>query len=135
MASNPERLGRYEILRPLGSGGMGEVYVAHDPLLGRNVAIKILPERHATDRDSLARFTDAAGSPSALSQPNIVTIYEIGPDHGKPFIAMEYIDGRDLRTLINEGPQTNRLTVDVAAQIATGLAAAPGPSFTNRTLH
>src|SRR5947209_2658640 len=134
MASNPERLGRYEILRPLGSGGMGEVYVAHDPLLGRNVAIKILPERLATDRDSLARFTQEARSASALSHPNIVTIYEIGTDHAKPFIAMEYIDGRDLRTLINEGPQTNRLTVDVAAQIADGLAAAHEHSIVHRDL-
>lgn len=134
MASNPERLGRYEILRPLGSGGMGEVYVAHDPLLGRNVAIKILPERLATDRDALARFTQEARSASALSHPNIVTIYEIGTDHGKPFIAMEYIDGRDLRTLINEGPQTNRLTVDVAAQIADGLAAAHEHSIIHRDL-
>jgi tetratricopeptide (TPR) repeat protein len=134
MASNPERLGRYEILRPLGSGGMGEVYVAHDPLLGRNVAIKILPERLATDRDSLARFTQEARSASALSHPNIVTIYEIGTDHGKPFIAMEYIDGRDVRMLINEGPQPNRLTVDVAAQIADGLAAAHEHSIVHRDL-
>ncbi|HEX3581362.1 MAG TPA: serine/threonine-protein kinase, partial [Thermoanaerobaculia bacterium] len=134
MASNPERLGRYDILRPLGSGGMGEVYVAHDPLLGRNVAIKILPERLATDRDSLARFTQEARSASALSHPNIVTIYEIGTDHGKPFIAMEYIDGRDLRTLINEGPQSNRVTVDVAAQIADGLAAAHEHSIIHRDL-
>jgi serine/threonine protein kinase/tetratricopeptide (TPR) repeat protein len=134
MASNPQRLGRYEILRPLGAGGMGEVYVAHDPLLGRNVAIKILPERLAGDRDALARFTQEARSASALSHPNIVTIYEIGTDHGKPFIAMEYIDGRDLRTLINEGPQSNRLTVDVAAQIADGLAAAHEHSIIHRDL-
>jgi serine/threonine-protein kinase len=134
MAANPERLGRYDILRPLGSGGMGEVYVAHDPLLGRNVAIKILPERLASDRDTLARFTQEARSASALSHPNIVTIYEIGTDHQKPFIAMEYIDGRDLRTLINEGPQPNRLTVDIAAQIADGLAAAHEHSIVHRDL-
>jgi len=134
MASNPQRLGRYDILRQLGPGGMGEVYVAHDPLLGRNVAIKILPERLAGDRDALARFTQEARSASALSHPNIVTIYEIGTDHGKPFIAMEYIDGRDLRTLINEGPQSNRLTVDVAAQIADGLAAAHEHSIIHRDL-
>jgi serine/threonine protein kinase/tetratricopeptide (TPR) repeat protein len=134
MASPPERLGRYEILRPLGSGGMGEVYVAHDPLLGRNVAIKILPERLAGDRDSLARFTQEARSASALSHPNIVTIYEIGTDHGKPFIAMEYIDGRDLRMLINDGAQPNRSTVDIAAQIADGLAVAHEHSIVHRDL-
>jgi serine/threonine-protein kinase len=134
MAITPERLGRYEILRPLGSGGMGEVYVAHDPLLGRKVAIKILPERLATDRDSLARFTQEARSASALSHPNIVTIYEIGTDDAKPFISMEYIDGRDVRTLINEGPQPNRLTVDIAAQIADGLAAAHEHSIVHRDL-
>src|ERR1043166_7300705 len=134
MASTPERLGRYEILRPLGSGGMGEVYVAHDPLLGRRVAIKSRPERLATDRDSLARFTQEARSASALSHPNIVTIYEIGTDHGKPFIAMEHVDGRDLRMLINEGPQPNRVTVDIAAQIADGLAAAHEHSIVHRDL-
>src|SRR5947209_18120966 len=129
-----QTLGHYEILGPLGSGGMGDVYIARDPILGRKVAVKILPERLATDRDSLARFTQEARSASALSHPNIVTIYEIGTDHGKPFIAMEYIDGRDLRTLINEGPQTNRLTVDVAAQIADGLAAAHEHSIVHRDL-
>jgi serine/threonine protein kinase/tetratricopeptide (TPR) repeat protein len=134
MAITPERLGRYEILRPLGAGGMGEVYVAHDPLLGRNVAIKILPERLATDRDSLARFTQEARSASALSHPNIVTIYEIGTDHAKPFIAMEYIDGRDLRMLIDEGPQPNRVTANIAAQIADGLAAAHEHSIVHRDL-
>jgi tetratricopeptide (TPR) repeat protein len=113
---------------------MGEVYVAHDPLLGRNVAIKILPERLAGDRDSLARFTQEARSASALSHPNIVTIYEIGTDHGKPFIAMEYIDGRDLRMLINDGPQPNRVTVDIAAQIADGLAVAHEHSIVHRDL-
>jgi serine/threonine protein kinase/Flp pilus assembly protein TadD len=134
METLPQQLGHYEIVRPLGSGGMGEVYVAHDPILDRNVAIKILPHRLASDTDALARFTQEAKSASALSHPNIVTIYEIGTDHGKPFIVMEYIDGHDLRRVINQGPQPNRVTVDIAAQIADGLAAAHEHSILHRDL-
>jgi serine/threonine protein kinase/tetratricopeptide (TPR) repeat protein len=134
METLPQRLGHYDILRPLGSGGMGEVYVAHDPILGRKVAIKILPQRLATDTDALARFTQEAKSASALSHPNIVTIYEIGTDHGTPYIVMEYIDGRDVRSVITEGPQSNRVTIDLAAQIADGLAAAHEHSIIHRDL-
>src|SRR6185436_5168490 len=124
MASHRETLGHYEILRPIGAGGMGEVFVARDPKLGRKVAIKMLPPRLASERDTLTRFTQEARSASALNHPNIVTIHEVGADEGAPFIVMEYIDGRDLRTLINEGPIPVRTVLDIATQIADGLAAA-----------
>jgi serine/threonine-protein kinase len=129
-----ETLGHYEILGPLGSGGMGDVFVARDPILGRKVALKVLPARLASDRDSLSRFTQEARSASALNHPNIVTIHEVGTDKGTPFIVMEFIDGRDLRSIINEGPQPNRRACDLAAQIADGLAAAHDQGIIHRDL-
>jgi serine/threonine protein kinase/tetratricopeptide (TPR) repeat protein len=130
------RLGQYEILAPLGSGGMGEVYVARDPSLGRKVAIKLLPIRLSGDRETLARFTREARSASALNHPNIVTIHEVGMDQGSgsPYIVMEFIDGRDLRGLISDGPLPNQKTLDIAAQIADGLAAAHEQGIIHRDL-
>ncbi len=134
MGSIRETLGHYEILRPIGAGGMGEVFVARDPKLGRKVAIKLLPARLATDRDTLARFTQEARSASALNHPNIVTIHEVGATEDAPFIVMELIDGRDLRTLIGEGPMTVRQVLDIGAQIADGLAAAHERGIVHRDL-
>ncbi|HUP62873.1 MAG TPA: tetratricopeptide repeat protein [Thermoanaerobaculia bacterium] len=113
---------------------MGEVYAARDPQLGRRVAIKKLPLRLTGDRDTLARFTHEARSASALNHPNIVTIHEVGADEGVPYIVMEYIDGTDLRTLINEGPLPIRKVLDIAAQIADGLAAAHERGIVHRDL-
>jgi len=131
-----EQLGQYQILAPLGAGGMGEVYVARDPSLGRKVAIKLLPVRLSGDKETLARFTREARSASALNHPNIVTIHEVGMDHGSgsPYIVMEYIDGRDLRSLLSNGPLPNRKTLDIAAQIADGLAAAHEQGIVHRDL-
>jgi serine/threonine protein kinase/tetratricopeptide (TPR) repeat protein len=136
MTAMREQLGQYKILAPLGAGGMGEVYVARDPSLGRKVAIKLLPVRLSGDRETLARFTREARSASALNHPNIVTIHEVGMDQGSgsPYIVMEFIDGGDLRGLISNGPLPNRKTLDIAAQIADGLAAAHEQGIIHRDL-
>jgi tetratricopeptide (TPR) repeat protein len=134
MGSIRETLGHYEILRPIGSGGMGEVFVARDPKLGRKVAIKMLPLRLAAEKDTLTRFTQEARSASALNHPNIVTIHEVGANEGSPFIVMEYIDGRDLRSLIAEGPLPVRQVLDIGVQIADGLAAAHERGIIHRDL-
>jgi serine/threonine protein kinase/tetratricopeptide (TPR) repeat protein len=129
-----DRLGHYEILGPLGAGGMGEVYVARDPVLGRKVAIKVLAVRLTGDRDTLTRFTQEARSASALNHPNIVTIHEVGMADGSPYIVMECIEGRDLRTMLASGPLPNRKTLDIASQIADGLAAAHELGIIHRDL-
>ncbi|HEY0143224.1 MAG TPA: tetratricopeptide repeat protein [Thermoanaerobaculia bacterium] len=129
-----QTLGHYEILNPIGAGGMGEVYVARDPSLGRRVAIKMLPERLAGDRETLSRFTQEARSASALNHPNIVTIHEVGAESGAPYIVMEYIEGRDLRSIIHEGPLPARKALDIACQIADGLGAAHERGIVHRDL-
>jgi serine/threonine-protein kinase len=113
---------------------MGEVFVARDPNLGRKVAIKMLPLRLTTERDTLTRFTQEARSASALNHPNIVTIYEVGATEGVPYIVMEYIDGQDLRTLIQTGPTPVRKALDLACQIADGLATAHDRGIVHRDL-
>jgi serine/threonine protein kinase len=98
------RLGPYEILSPLGAGGMGEVYRARDPRLARGVAIKVLPPELASDSDRLARFEKEGRAASALNHPNIVTIHEIEEAGSVRFIVMELVSGSTLRELLAEGP-------------------------------
>ena len=134
MESLPKTLGHYEILNPIGAGGMGEVYVARDPSLGRKVAIKMLPGRLAANRETLSRFTQEARSASALNHPNIVTIHEVGAEAGVPYIVMEYIEGHDLRSMVHDGPVPIRKALDIATQIADGLAAAHERGIVHRDL-
>jgi Tol biopolymer transport system component len=128
------RLGSYEILSPLGSGGMGEVYRARDLRLGREVAIKMLPEDVASDRDRLSRFEQEARAASALNHPNIVTIYEIGSEDGVSYIAMELVEGRTLRELTVSGPLPVKKLLGLGAQIAEGLAGAHSAGIVHRDL-
>src|SRR5262245_18242140 len=118
------RFGTYSIVAPLGAGGMGAVYRAHDDKLNRDVAIKVLAEELAGHRELLARFGMEACSSSLLNQPNVITIYDVGEADGIPYITMELVDGRSMRELLGEGALPLRTTLQLASQIADGLAAA-----------
>jgi serine/threonine protein kinase len=128
------RLGRYEVIAPLGSGGMGEVYRARDTRLERDVAIKILPESVARDPDRLARFDREAKSVAALSHPNILALHDAGTEDGMSFAVMELLEGETLRARIAHGALTVRRSVDTAIQIARGLAAAHAKGLVHRDL-
>jgi len=128
------RLGPYEILSPLGAGGMGEVYRARDTRLEREVAVKVLPSRTAADPERLRRFEKEARSASSLNHPNVVTVYDIGDADGTSYIAMELVDGRTLRDLLAEGALPTKRLLAIAAQIADGLARAHGAGIVHRDL-
>jgi serine/threonine protein kinase len=127
------RIGRYEIRAPLGAGGMGEVYVAHDPNLGRNVAIKVLPSAYSADPDRLTRFAQEARAAGALNHPNVLAVYDVGTDNGVPYIVAELLDGEPLRAKLGR-PFAHRKALDYAAQIARGLAAAHERGIVHRDL-
>ncbi|HEX4488260.1 MAG TPA: tetratricopeptide repeat protein [Terriglobales bacterium] len=128
------KLGPYEIDGPLGSGGMGEVYRARDPRLDRSVAIKLLPSQFSSDPDRLRRFEREARSASALNHPNIVTIYELGQDGSHHFIAMELVEGKTLRELLDAGSLPMRRAIEISAQVAEGLTKAHEAGITHRDL-
>jgi eukaryotic-like serine/threonine-protein kinase len=128
------RLGPYEILAPLGAGGMGEVYRARDTRLGRELAVKVLPSALASDAERLKRFEKEARSASALNHPNIVTIHDIGESDGTSFIAMEMVDGQTLREILAEGALPTKRLLPIAAQVADGLAKAHGAGIVHRDL-
>src|SRR4029450_8647813 len=128
------RLGPYEIVAPLGSGGMGEVYRAKDPRLGREVALKVLPAAVAMHPERLKRFEKEARAASALNHPNLVTVHDIGSSDGVEYIAMELVDGRTLREMLAEGPMATRRLLAIAAQTADGLAKAHGAGIVHRDL-
>jgi serine/threonine protein kinase len=127
-------LGPFKIIDKLGAGGMGEVYRALDTRLGRKVALKVLPKQLLTNPEGLARFALEARSASALNHPNIVTIFEVGRADTSPYLAMELIDGWTLRQLLDEGPLPVKKTLEIATQIASGLAKAHQAGIVHRDL-
>ena len=128
-------LGPYEILSLIGAGGMGEVYLAREQGLGRRVALKVLPPEFTHDAHRIARFEQEARSASALSHPNICTIFALGelPD-GRHFIAMEYIDGHTLRHRLSADRVSLRDALDISSQIAAGVSAAHAVGIIHRDL-
>jgi serine/threonine protein kinase/sugar lactone lactonase YvrE len=127
-------LGPFQIVDKLGAGGMGEVYRALDTRLGRKVALKVLPKELLTNPEGLARFALEARSASALNHPNIVTIFEVGRAETSPYLAMELIDGWTLRQLLDEGPLPVKKALEIATQIASGLAKAHQAGIVHRDL-
>ena len=115
------RLGSYEILSPLGAGGMGEVYRARHVKLGRNAAVKVLPTELASDPERLRRFEREARAASALSHANIAHIYDVGEEEGTHFIAMEHVEGETLRALVSRGALDVGRVVDLGLQVASAL--------------
>ena len=132
--STGSRLGPYEILAPLGAGGLGEVYKARDPRLGRDVAIKVLPVDLASEPEMLKRFEKEARSASALNHPNIVTIYDIGSSDSISFIVMELVNGVPLRQVISKGALSIRRLLQIGIQVADGLAKAHASGIVHRDL-
>ena len=128
------RLGPYEIVAPLGAGGMGEVYRARDTRLGRDVAVKILPAEFAQDAERLRRFEREARAAAALNHPNILVLYDIGTQDGAPYIVTELLEGQALRQKLREGSMTPADALDLGVQIAQGLAAAHGKGILHRDL-
>src|SRR5437867_4161772 len=116
-----QSISRYRILEKIGSGGMGEVYLAEDSKLGRKVALKLLAEELTQNRDRLNRFDQEAYAASALNHPNILTIYEMGDEARRHYIATEFIDGQTLRKRLSGTPMELSQILNVAIQIAGAL--------------
>ncbi|HET9253419.1 MAG TPA: protein kinase [Candidatus Eisenbacteria bacterium] len=128
------RLGPYEIRGPLGAGGMGEVHRARDPRLGRDVAVKVLPPAFASDPERLSRFEQEARAVAALNHPNILAIYDVGAEGGRPFLVTELLEGETLRGRLDAEPLPLRHAIELAVQVARGLAAAHEKGIVHRDL-
>jgi Tol biopolymer transport system component len=128
------RLGPYEILAPLGAGGMGEVYRARDPRLGREVAVKVLPKSFSQDADRLRRFEQEARAAGLLNHPNVTAVYDIGQHDAAPYVVSELLEGETLRSVLAGGRPSTRRSIDYATQIAQGLAAAHDKGIVHRDL-
>src|SRR5688572_25943121 len=132
------RLGPYEVIAPIGAGGMGEVYKARDTRLQRLVAIKVVPASIANDAAALAHFEREAQAVASLSHPNILALHDIGrepgSDAGISYAVMELLEGRTLREVLHEGSMTVRKAADYGRQIADGLSAAHDRGIIHRDL-
>src|SRR5512136_747580 len=128
------RLGPYEIVAPIGAGGMGKVYRARDTRLGRDVAIKVLPAEFTADPGRLRRFEQEAKAVAALSHPNILALYDVGTHEGSPYLVTELLEGESLRDRLSGGALPVRKAVETAVQIAQGLAAAHEKGIVHRDL-
>src|SRR5213083_334034 len=129
-----DTLGVYKVLDLVGSGGMGEVYRAQDTRLKREVAIKVLPQAFAVDRERLRRFEQEARSAAALNHPNIVAVHDLGTADGSPYLVAELMDGQNLADVLRQGPLPARKALGYAVQVARGLAAAHGAGIVHRDL-
>lgn len=126
------RLGQYRLISHIGSGGMGEVYLAEDTRLDRRVAIKVLSSSFTADTTQVGRFQQEARAASALNHPNIITVYDINESDGTQYIATEFIEGHTLRTRLAEGNLELRESLDIAIQVASALSAAHGAGVVHR---
>ena len=128
------RLGPCEITGPIGAGGMGEVYRARDPRLGREVAIKALPAEVAQDPDRLARFEQEARATSAIPHSNLLTVFDVGTHEGTAYLVTELLSGESVRDLIRRGPVASEKALEIVLQVARGLAAAHEKGIVHRDL-
>ena len=128
------RLGPYEILTPIGAGGMGEVYKARDSRIGRDVAIKILPASYSADPDRLRRFEQEARATGVLNHPNILSIFDVGTMDGTPYLVSELLEGETLRDRLRNGAIPQRKAIDYVLQSARGLSAAHEKGIAHRDL-
>src|ERR687889_1075590 len=129
-----ETIAHYRIMEPIGAGGMGAVYKAYDKKLDRIVAVKVLPPEYVSQQDRRRRFYQEARAASALNHPHILTVYEVGEDDGKPYIAMEFIEGETLRQKIKAKAFQLKEAIEIAIQIAAGLARAHASGIIHRDL-
>src|SRR6478672_10611740 len=129
-----ESIGHYRVESLIGVGGMGEVYLARDERLGRKAALKLLPNRLTIDEAQLSRFKNEARSASALNHPNILTVYDIGAEGDRQFIAMEFIEGATLRASITCGRINPHAALEIAVQVASALAAAHAAGVVHRDI-
>src|SRR5258705_1485701 len=133
-ATPAETIAHYRIIQALGAGGMGAVYKAYDNKLHRVVALKVLPPEFVSQQDRRRRFFQEARAASALNHPHILTVYEVGEDDGKPYIAMEYIEGQTIRQKIKAKAMQLNEALDVSIQIADGLGKAHELGIIHRDL-
>src|SRR5436309_15878956 len=128
------RLGPYEVVCPLGTGSMGEVYRARDPRLGRDIAVKVIAADGQSSPDRLRRFEQEARAVAALDHPSILSVHDVGAQDGTTYVVFELLEGETLRTRLDRGPLPLRKAVELAVQVCAGLAAAHARGITHRDL-